>query len=94
MSAVAAKPARVDRTSRAYQDSLWAKWPTAADWPGSLDLYEAAAYKRVAYLTLWRACQRGRDGKAQLAHQRFGDTYRVTKTALDRFGAVAERAAA
>jgi hypothetical protein len=91
---VPTKPKRPDRTSRAFQDSLWAKWPTPAQWPGSLDLYEAAAYKRVAYLTLWRACQKGRDGMARLEHQRLGSIYRVDKAKLDAFGRVKERSAA
>lgn len=85
---------RVDRTSRVFQDTLWAKWPAPANWPGSLDLYEAAAYKRVAYLTLWRACQTGRDGRARLKHQRFGSVYRVDRAALDAFGVVQQREAA
>lgn len=85
---------KVDRKSAEHQDSLWRKWPQPADWPGTLDLYEAAAYCRVAYLTIWRACQTGRDGKARLAHRRFGTVYRVNKSALDRFGMVAERTAA
>ena len=85
---------KVDRKSAEYQESLWRKWPTSADWPGSLNIYEAAAYKRVGYATIWTACQCGRDGKAKLAHQRFGDRYVLTKAALDAFGAVKERAAA
>lgn len=91
---VTKKPARVDHTSREFQDALWAKWPTRAHWPASLDLYEAAAYKRVAYLTLWRACQMGKDLRARLKHQRFGTAYRVDKADLDAFGLVKERSAA
>ena len=94
MSATAAKSPRVNRQSREWQESLWRKWATPAEWPGSLDIYEAAAYKRVGYGTIWRACQRGRDGLALLAHQRFGDRYVISKAALDKFGAVAERAVA
>ena len=89
-----AAPVRVDQKSREYQDSLWAKWPTPADWPGSLNIYEAAAYKRISYDTVWTACQCGSDGKSRLAHQRFGNTYRLAKAALDAFGAVKERSAA
>lgn len=96
MSAVLELPetVKVDRRSKAYQLACWAKWPTEAAWPGSLDLYEAAAYKRLDYATLWRACQPGRDNKARLAHQRFGSTYRISKRALDAFGRVEERGAA
>lgn len=88
------KEPRVDRKSREFQESLWRKWPTPADWPGVLDLYEAAAYRRVGYGTIWRACQCDRAGRASLAHQRLGDVYRVTRTALDAFGAVKTREAA
>lgn len=89
---VAPEKTRVDRKSREWQDAQWAKWPTAAHWPGSLDLYEAAAYLRCAYITLWRACQTGRDHKARLAHRRLGDGYRIAKADLDRFGRVEARA--
>lgn len=84
------RPSHYKRTA-AYADDLWRKWPRTEDWPGSLNLYEAAAYKRVDYKTLWRACQTGRDGKARLAHQRFGTDYRISKAALDRFGLVEQR---
>jgi hypothetical protein len=88
------KPAaRLKRTAE-YADLLWKKWPRAEDWPGSLTIYEAAAYKRVEYKTIWRACKPGRDGKARLSHQRFGTDYRISKAALDRFGLVEQREAA
>jgi hypothetical protein len=67
-------------------DVLWRKWPRSEDWPGVLNLYEAAAYRRVSYLTIWRLCQKGRDGRARLAHQRIGSVYRISRAALDRFG--------
>jgi hypothetical protein len=86
--------ARFKRTA-AYADLLWQRWPTEAHWPAVLDLYEAAAFRRVDYKTIWKACKVSRtDGRAQLAHQRFGASYRITKAALQRFGAVQERGAA
>lgn len=94
MIATAEAPAKVDRRSAEYQDSLWAKWPLPEQWPMRLDLYEAAAYLRADYLTLWRACQCGSDGRARLAHQRVGNAYRVDRRSLDAFGAVKQRGAA
>lgn len=82
------------KQSPAYAAELWAKWPESAQWPGVLDLYEAAAYLRVSYPTLWRACQCGRDGKARLQHQRIGNAYRISRATLDRFGLVPTRQAA
>lgn len=84
----------MNKRSREFQEALWRKWPTPADWPGTLDIYEAAAYKRIEYKSIWMACQPGRDGKARLEHQRFGNTYRISKAKLDAFGVVKERAAA
>ena len=83
----------INKKSEAFSDALWAKWPTPAQWPGSLDLYEAAAYRRISYGTIWRACQIDRSGKAALSHQRFGTVYRISRAALDAFGVVAERRA-
>jgi len=82
---------KTDPKSEAWQDSLWAKWRTPLDWPGVLSLYEAAAYKRVSYSTLWRACQPGADGKAELGHQKFGTSYRVFKSEMDAYRAVSRR---
>ena len=79
------------KASAEFQDGLWAKWPTPAQWPGTLDLYEAAAYVRVSPATLRRACRPDRGGRASLAHQRFGTAYRLRKASLDAFGAVKER---
>jgi hypothetical protein len=84
----------ISKKSAEYAEALWAKWPTPAQWPGSLDLYEAAAYRRISYGTIWRACQIDRAGKAALAHQRFGTVYRISRAALDAFGVVGERRAA
>jgi hypothetical protein len=82
------------KRSAGYAAALWQQWPTPAHWPAFLDLYEAAAYKRVDYKTIWRACQVARtDRKAKLRHQRFGAHYRIGKDALDAFGLVEGRAA-
>ena len=79
---------------RSFAVTLWEKWPTPAHWPGRMDLYEAAAYCRVDYKMIWRACQKASDGRARLSHQRFGTDYRITKDALDNFGLVKDRSAA
>lgn len=85
---------RIDKTSEEFQLGLWAKWPMEEMWPGVLDLYEAAAYKRVNYQTLYKACQTGKDGRSKLAHQRFGTGYRIKRATLDAFGYVPERSVA
>jgi hypothetical protein len=83
------------KSSQVWQLEQWSRWPRERDWPGTLDLYEAAAFLRVSPRTLSDACKVARtDGKARLAHQRIGAAYRFTKTALQRFGAVEERGAA
>lgn len=79
------------KCGREWQDLQWAKWPTPAHWPGVLDLYEAAAYRRVHPDTIRRATVPGRDHKAKLRHQRFGSGLRFSKGDLDRFGVVEER---
>lgn len=82
------------KRSAAYSAELWKQWPRPDQWPAFLDLYEAAAYKRVEYKTLWRACKVSKtDGKARLRHQRFGAAYRIARADLDRFGLVEGRAA-
>lgn len=90
----AARTGDVYRRTSAYAAELWAKWPRAEDWPDSLDLCEAAAYKRVNYTTIWQACQIGRDGRATLPHQRFGAKRVFRKRDLDAYGAVKSREAA
>lgn len=82
------------KRSAAYAAELWKQWPRKQDWPAVLDLYEAAAYRRVEYKTIWRACRVGKtDGKSALRHQRFGAAYRIDKDDLERFGRVEGRAA-
>lgn len=88
------KTAKAKR-SPAYAAALWARWPACDRWPGILDLYEAAAYLRVDYKSIWRACQVGRsDKKAALKHQRIGSIYRIARADLDTFGRVEGRVAA
>lgn len=82
------------KRSRAYADKLWAQWPSREQWPGTLNLYESAAYLRCSYEYLWEACQPDRKKKARLKHQRLGADYRVQRESLDRFGLVEERSAA
>lgn len=82
------------RMSAAYAEGLWAKWPSPKQWPAVLDLYEAAAYLRVSYNYMWRLCQLGRDGKAQLAHRRIGALYRIARRDLDALGQAFEGRAA
>jgi hypothetical protein len=82
---------KIDRNSAEWKDSMWEKWPTSEEWPGTLDLHESAAYKRVSYNVLWHACQVGKDGKAELSHYRFGTAYRINKIDLDAFNLVLGR---
>jgi hypothetical protein len=82
------------RRSSALADELWTRWPKPEDWPGRLDLYEAAAYLRVNHKTVRRACLAGRDGRAALRHQRIGAQYRIAKRDLDTLGLVQGRAVA
>lgn len=77
-----------------WQLSQWVRWPREENWPGVMDLYEAAAFRRVHPSTIRRACLPGRDKCATLAHQRIGAAYRITKVSLQKFGAVAERSVA
>jgi hypothetical protein len=82
------------KSSRAWQAQLWALWPTEAQWPGVLDIYEAAAFRRVHPDTIRRACTPDRNKQARLTHQRLGASYRIKKSALEAFGLVTERSAA
>lgn len=82
------------RRSRAFSEMLWKQWPRAEQWPENLDLCEAAAFLRVDYTTLWQACQKGRDNRARLPHQRVGDKYILRKADLAKFGRVEGRQAA
>jgi hypothetical protein len=82
------------KMTRAWQAALWALWPAEAQWPGVLDLYEAAAFRRVHPDTIRRLCLPDRHGQAQLQHQRLGASYRIRKASLERVGLVKERSAA
>jgi excisionase family DNA binding protein len=82
------------KASETWQNELWVRWPREENWPAKLDIYEAAAYLRVSPDTIRRALIVARDGRARLAHQRLGATYRIRKADLDVFGAVAGRSVA
>ena len=79
------------KSSREFQDALWRKWPAESDWPGRLDVYEAAAYCRVSPDLIRDALTPGRDGRSKLAHKRIGVIFRIRKIDLDNFGQVLGR---
>lgn len=81
----------VEKCGEAWQLARWQQWPTEESWPAVLDLYEAGAFRRVHPMTIRRACQPDRAGRATLAHQRIGSAYRISKAALKSFGAVKAR---
>ena len=82
------------KASESWQGALWRRWPRGDCWPAKLDIYEAAAYLRVSPDTIRRALIVARDGRARLAHQRLGATYRIRKADLDTFGSVEGRSVA
>lgn len=84
----------LEKCSQAWQLAQWATWPAEELWPGRLDLYEAAAFKRVSWATVRRACQPDRNGRAALEHERIGTSYRIRKGALAKWGVVQAREAA
>jgi hypothetical protein len=71
-----------------WQEAQWARFPSEKDWPARMDVYLAAAYCRINPDTLRRAMTVGRDGRALLAHQRFGAAYRIRKEDLDAYGRI------
>lgn len=79
------------KTSEAWQQAQWRLRPREQDWPDRMDLYLAAAYLRLSYFTIRRLCVKDRNGRATLAHQRIGTSYRFRRADLDRLGAVASR---
>jgi hypothetical protein len=79
------------KASPEWQEGCWTRWPKEESWPGVLDLYEAAARVRMSPDTLRRAAATGRDGKAKLAHQRFGTSYRFRTRDIDSYGLVTGR---
>lgn len=89
------RPIHTLKCSETWQLEQWAKWPLESSWPGMLDLYEAAAFLRVHPDTIRNSCQVARrDGKARLAHQRIGASYRISKKSLQTFGSVEQRSVA
>lgn len=79
------------KTSEAWQQAQWRQRPRCEDWPDRMDVYLAAAYLRLSYFTIRRLCVKDRNGRATLAHQRIGTSYRFRRADLDRLGAVAGR---
>lgn len=76
------------KATAAWQEALWRKWPAVSDWPGVLDVFEAASLLRVSPDTIRRALAVGRDGRARLAHSRPAGIYRILKEDVLRFGRV------
>ncbi len=77
--------------SEEWQLECWRRWPSPANWPAILDIYEAAAFLRVSHWTLRRAAVTGRDGRAALSHQRIGSAIRFRRADLEKFGLVQDR---
>jgi hypothetical protein len=76
------------KSTEEFQLSLWSRWQQHELWPGTLDLYEAAAYLRLSPSSIRRATQTDQHGRAALPHQRFRSLYRFRRDDLDRFGRV------
>ena len=79
------------KSSEAWQLAQWQRWPTEGLWPGVMDIYLAAAFCGVCPRTIQRVCVPDREGRAALAHQRFGAKYIIRKGALLAFGRVKSR---
>ncbi len=79
------------KSSDEFQDECWSRWPTDAAWPRVVDVYEAAARLRTSPSSIRREATIGRDGKAKLAHQRLGATYRFRLQDIDNYGLVQAR---
>jgi hypothetical protein len=66
-----------------WQLARWAVWPTEADWPGVLDVFEAAAFLRVHPSTIRAATKPNvGTGRVILPCQRIGGALRFRKTDL------------
>lgn len=79
------------QSSEEWQESLWKKWPTEDSWPANLSVYEAAAFMRIHPDSIRGALVVGRDGKARLAHQKWGAIFRIRRADLSAFGRVETR---
>lgn len=79
------------KSTEAWQLACWVRWAKEEDWPGKLDLYEAAAYLRVSPASIRRATEVDRAGRAELPHQRIGAAYRFSRRDLDCHGRVEGR---
>jgi len=79
------------KSSPAWRDAQWLRWPRMEDWPEFLDTYEAAAFLRVSYDFVNSRLVKDRSGKSALAHHEFGRVKRVRKSDLLKFAFVAGR---
>ncbi len=76
--------------------ALWIRWPTAASWPGTLTIIEAAAFLRISTDMIRDMIAPGRDGRAILRHQRLRGksnrfTVRISKDDLAALGRIDDR---
>jgi excisionase family DNA binding protein len=72
----------------------WEQWKLPDDWPHLLNVMEAAAYLRVSQDVVCDALHIARDGRARLAHHRFGRRIIIRRSDLDAFSYVEGRARA
>jgi len=75
---------RVSREN--FQNELWARWPREENWPGYLDVNEAAAFLRISpksiRLKLEMKQTAGRPRPPELPLHRLGRIYRIRKEVL------------
>jgi hypothetical protein len=82
-----AETAPKNRESRElYQNELWIRWPREKDWPGYLDVNEAAAFLRISPKSvrgrLDTVTGLGRSKPPDLPHNHLGRIYRIRKDVL------------
>jgi len=75
-----------------FQNELWARWPREENWPGYLDVNEAAAFLRISPKSIRLKLQIkqtvGRTRPPELPHHRLGRIYRIRKEVLIAANAV------